>query len=935
MNVEQLADELLDTSETEWPMWFAVHTEALSLALIEVLKRRSDDLIKSETDLAERITRAALKVADQLPGDSAARALALWTLGNWAAYRQPEEAVRCYCEALAIYERSADSEAIARISSNLIFVYSTLGRFEEALTFAEQARQFLQHDHGPVRYRVIFLMNYGLLLYELGRYQEALTVNAEASALAQQYGMQEEWAEEEWAELQVNQAFTLAATGQLNECEPLLLTARATLEQLPSKPSLTTARIDLNLGDYYSVTGNLSMALQCFRRARNGFVVQGVTMDEASVLLYEADLLRRLGALREARNTYHRAYQMFVSEKLEQYAAQSLLAGAAVRRALNPADPELPTMLTQAYHTFTRLNLPVWRNETILEQAQFALTTGNVAQAESLLSGEWEADAPLPLTIRHLLLWGHLCLAQGDNSTARTAFTTALERSRESAEIWLQRDALVALGNALAVEHPEQAMDYLAEAAQIDDLMRADLSVAELTAEFQARRNDALPRLAQLELQTERICEALQTVWRWKGSALIDLIQRHDSQAQIDPKLENLQEQIAKLRWELERSQRDDQRAYKVETLRDQLHKLEEQVYHERRYLLNQRNRSPSSNVYHWQTVHARLDADCLIEYVCFGDELYAFCVTRDGNCTVTSLGLASDISELLQRLELKNVSFLRLSREQQQQRGQVFTRDVQVLLKRLYQALIAPLLGLPSEGKLLIAPCPPFHLAPFAALWDGSNYLIERYTIEQIPTGSLLAIPAPTGPSGPALAIGASAGGVLQAVEKEIKAIADILPDCQVYIDDPAALDALHQQTPPPRIVHLSAHTVFDDEPTIFAGLHLADRIFTIEECYRLNLTGTDLVTLNGCTTAYGMESGGALIAFQSAFLVAGARRLLVSLWPINDELAAEFMTRFYRILAGEPEVTAALRQTQQALLREPEWSHPAIWSAFGLIRR
>jgi CHAT domain-containing protein/tetratricopeptide (TPR) repeat protein len=931
MNVEQLADELLRTPETEWPMWFVTHAGALSPALIAALKRRSDRLIKSETVLAERITRAALTVADQLPGDSVARALALWARGNWAAYRQPEEAVRCYREALAVYEGSADSEAIARISSNLIFVYSTLGRFEEALTFAEQARQLLQHDNElTVQYRVIFLMNYGLLLYELGRYQEALTVNAEASALAQQHGMHEEW-----AELQVNQAFTLAATGQLNECEPLLLTARTTLEQFPSKPSLTIARIDLNLGDYYSITGNLAEALRCFRRARNGFVAQDVTMDKASVLLYEADLLRRLGALRAARNAYRQAYQMFVNEKLEQYAAQALLAGAAVRRALNPADPELSTILTQAYRIFSELNLPVWRNETVLEQARLALISGDYAQAESLLTREWDADAPLPLTIRHLLLWGHLCLAQGDNSTARTAFTTALERSRESAEIWLQRDALVALGNALAVEHPEQAMDYLAEAAQIDDLMRADLSVAELTAEFQARRNDALPRLAQLELQTERICEALQTVWRWRGGALIDLIQRHGSQAQIDPKLENLQEQIAKLRWELERSKRDDQRAYKVETLRDQLHKLEEQVYHERRYLLNQRNRSPSSNVYHWQTVHARLDADCLIEYVCFGDELYAFCVTRDGNCTVTSLGLASDISELLQRLELKNVSFLRLSREQQQQRGQVFTRDVQVLLKRLYQALIAPLLGLPSEGKLLIAPCPPFHLAPFAALWDGSNYLIERYTIEQIPTGSLLAIPAPTGPSGPALAIGASAGGVLQAVEKEIKAIADILPDCQVYIDDPAALDALHQQTPPPRIVHLSAHTVFDDEPTIFAGLHLADRIFTIEECYRLNLTGTDLVTLNGCTTAYGMESGGALIAFQSAFLIAGARRLLVSLWPINDELAAEFMTRFYRILAGEPEVTAALRQTQQELLREPEWSHPAIWSAFGLIRR
>lgn len=492
-------------------------------------------------------------------------------------------------------------------------------------------------------------MNYGLLLYELGRYQEALTVNAEASALAQQHGMHEEW-----AELQVNQAFTLAATGQLNECEPLLLTARTTLEQFPSKPSLTIARIDLNLGDYYSITGNLAEALRCFRRARDEFSAQGVMMDYASVLLYEADLLRRLGALREARNTYHRAYQMFVSEKLEQYAAQSLLAGAAVRRALNPADPELPTMLTQAYHTFTRLNLPVWRNETILEQAQFALTTGNVAQAESLLSGEWEADAPLPLNIRHLLLVGELRQMQGDYETARTVFTTALEQSREISHIWLQREALVALGNRLAADHPEQAIQHLAEAAQIDDLMRADLSVAELVAEFQARRNDALPLLAQLELQTKQVYAALQTVWRWKGGTLIDLIQRHGGQVQIDPALESMHKQIAKLRWELEQKQRHGESVEKIAALRDQLRKLEEETYHARRDLLNQRNYSSFPAAHSWQTVQARFDADCLIEYVCFGDELYAFCVTRDGNCTVTSLGLASDISELLQRLELK-----------------------------------------------------------------------------------------------------------------------------------------------------------------------------------------------------------------------------------------------------------------------------------------
>ncbi len=746
--------------------------------------------------------------------------------------------------------------------------------------------------------------------------------------------------QEEWAELQVNRAWTLAEIGQLNECEPLLLAARHHQEQLTPKPELTIARIDLDLGDYYSITGNLSVALQYFRRARDGFVAQGVNMDEASVLLYEADLLKRLGALREARNTYHRAYQTFVSEKLEQYAAQALLAGAAVRRALNPADPELPTMLTQAYHTFTRLNLPVRRNETILEQVRLALIMGDVAQAESLLSSEWETDVPIPLKIQHLLLLGKLRQAQGNNEAACSIFATALEQSRAISYIWLQREALVALGNGLAAQHPEQAIQHLAEAARIDELMRADLSVAELTAEFLARRNDALPLLAQLELQTKQVHAALQTVWRWKGGALIDLIQRRDGQAQIDPKLECLHQQIATLRWKLERKQREQRHGDEpdeIVSLRDQLYKLEEEVYRERRYLLNQRNQHLSPTSYHWQMVQAQFDADCLIEYVCFGDELHAFCMTRDGRCTVTPLGLTNELSELVQRLELKNVSFLRLSHEQRQQRGQAFVRDVQTLLKRLYQTLIAPLAELPAEGKLLIAPCPPLHLVPFAALWDGNNYLIERYVVEQIPTGALLALPAPTGPSGPALVIGASAEGTLTAVSPEITAIADTLPECRVYIDDPAALDALHQQTPPPRIVHFSAHTVFDDEPTIFAGLHLADRIFTIEECYRLNLTGTDLVTLNGCTTAYGMESGGALIAFQSAFLIAGARRLLVSLWPVNDELAAGFMTRFYQILNNEREIeiAVALRQTQRELLCNPEWSHPAIWAAFGLIRR
>ncbi|GIV93014.1 MAG: hypothetical protein KatS3mg056_1723 [Chloroflexus sp.] len=82
-------------------------------------------------------------------------------------------------------------------------------------------------------------------------------------------------------------------------------------------------------------------------------------------------------------------------------------------------------------------------------------------------------------------------------------------------------------------------------------------------------------------------------------------------------------------------------------------------------------------------------------------------------------------------------------------------------------------------------------------------------------------------------------------------------------------------------------------------------------------------------------MESGGALIAFQSAFLIAGAQRLLVSLWPIKDEPAAGLMAHFYQNLMQTQSPAVALRQTQRDLLHDPALAHPAIWSAFAVMRR
>ncbi len=159
--------------------------------------------------------------------------------------------------------------------------------------------------------------------------------------------------------------------------------------------------------------------------------------------------------------------------------------------------------------------------------------------------------------------------------------------------------------------------------------------------------------------------------------------------------------------------------------------------------------------------------------------------------------------------------------------------------------------------------------------------------------------------------------------------AIRRALPQATSLVDVPGALDVLQRLREPPRILHIAAHSVLRDDAPIFSALQLSDALLSVEQCYELPLAGTELVSLSACTTASGLETGGALLAFQSAFLIAGARSVLSSLWPIDDE-AAMFMHQLYgQIAAGLPP-PAALRAAQLALLRDPATDHPAIWAPF-----
>lgn len=104
--------------------------------------------------------------------------------------------------------------------------------------------------------------------------------------------------------------------------------------------------------------------------------------------------------------------------------------------------------------------------------------------------------------------------------------------------------------------------------------------------------------------------------------------------------------------------------------------------------------------------------------------------------------------------------------------------------------------------------------------------------------------------------------------------------------------------------------------------SLHPADAIMTAEDVSNLDLRGTELVVLSACETGLGKTAGGeGTMGLQRAFLNAGARSVMASLWKVDDAATSLLMERFYhRLWSDKMSKWQALRQAQLDLLQHPE---------------
>lgn len=257
--------------------------------------------------------------------------------------------------------------------------------------------------------------------------------------------------------------------------------------------------------------------------------------------------------------------------------------------------------------------------------------------------------------------------------------------------------------------------------------------------------------------------------------------------------------------------------------------------------------------------------------------------------------------------------------------------------------------------GTLVFVLDGPMRNVPMAALYDGEQYLIEKYALALTPSLQLLAPRPIRDQSLSVLAFGLSEGvnaetpgatrkrfSPLPNVERELDEIQTYLPKTQVLLNSaftPQSFkDTLAANSAP--IVHLATHGQFSsDESQTFIvtgeGKTISiEQLTTALKTTELNRqSAVELLVLSACETAAGDER--AALGLAGVAVRAGARSTLASLWQVDDIATSILMGKFYQELSTR-EVTKseALRLAQLEILNNPRFrKHPFFWAPFVLV--
>jgi CHAT domain-containing protein len=322
-------------------------------------------------------------------------------------------------------------------------------------------------------------------------------------------------------------------------------------------------------------------------------------------------------------------------------------------------------------------------------------------------------------------------------------------------------------------------------------------------------------------------------------------------------------------------------------------------------------------------------------------------------------------------RQEIENELKPYLEQISTQPKSMYLDRDLKHLTERS-QTLFDKLFGrsfsrIEPGQKLIIVPDGMLNYLPFESLIHDGRYLIEDHEISYSRSASFLLQPQNTNaqpqaadkmeliafgdpllgkPMGDAGAVAIKYAGTSRALNlpsiprsrDEVLCIAGLFPAdrTRVYVGRDGSEEVLkHESLRRYRRLHFATHAVVDEQTPAGSAVVLTpsadeDGLLQVSEISELDLD-CDLVVLSACRTGRGqLVAGEGIIGLARAFLYAGARSVVISLWNVPDISTSHLMKNFYQGLSGHRSTADALRQAKLVILRSAGTRHPYYWASF-----
>jgi CHAT domain-containing protein len=534
--------------------------------------------------------------------------------------------------------------------------------------------------------------------------------------------------------------------------------------------------------------------------------------------------------------------------------------------------------------------------------------------------------------------------ARGDLRTAEHFATLAAVSTQASADSWSVPDRLKTIAelDVSQGKYTEADRVYDRAAAFIDSLIGNYSTVLEKTALITASSELYSQHFALVAERFNDVPKAYHIVEQVRGRATTDLLMAGSVASEA---AKNAERTVAQLRLKLMAAGS----ANEVHRIRDQVFMAEQSRWITPEVsILNTHFHRPASIA---RVQRSLKSSAVILEYVVADPRSYCLVISHTGS-HIVRLGSKHHI-EMIVAGYLKAIKAKQAGRDEGRQ---------------LYDALLRPIPEAQQKQDLVVIRDGQLHLAPFDAFIDtDGRYVVETHTVVYAPSATsfclltterrrpheflhtLLAVGGITYNVGELKQAGATRGYEpnafqdLPASREEVLAVESAFHDRRntLLIGSSATKTAFKRAgLADYRIIHLAVHgfsnsTYPDRAALVFLSDPAAgeDGFLQASEIVQLRLNA-QLVVLSACDTAVGPVEGEEGIATLSrAFLLAGAKTVVSTLWSIDDTFSLTLMRQFYQHLAAHQPVayalTAAKRDVLQKYGRE---AVPYYWAGFTL---